>query len=222
MLRVIAFLGLLAVSLAAPIPHETGEAHEHGSDHFHGEHHHDAVGLCHDHPHSEGDEVDGDGHACGHRLKREAHETGEAHEHGSDHFHGEHHHDAVGLCHDHPHSEGDEVDGDGHACGHRLKREAHETGEAHEHGSDHFHGEHHHDAVGLCHDHPHSEGDEVDEDGHACGHRLKREAHETGEAHSHGADHFHGEHHHDAVGLCHDHPHSEGDEGDGDGHACGH
>ena len=36
-------------------------------------------------------------------------------------------------------------------------------------------------------------------------------------------EHFHGsEHHHDSAGLCHDHPHSDGDEGDGDAHACGH
>jgi len=136
MLRVIIFLGLMAACLAAPLPHETGEAHEHGEDHFHGEHHHDAVGLCHDHGHTEGDEADGDGHACEHRMKREAHETGEAHAHGSEHFHGEHHHDAAGLCHDHGHTEGDEADGDGHACGHRMKREAHGTGEAHEHHPD--------------------------------------------------------------------------------------
>ena len=37
------------------------------------------------------------------------------------------------------------------------------------------------------------------------------------------AEHNHGaEHHHDTAGLCHDHPHSEGDESDGDAHACGH
>ena len=45
------------------------------SEHFHGsEHHHDSAGLCHDHPHSDGDEGDGDAHACGHaadRMKRE-------------------------------------------------------------------------------------------------------------------------------------------------------
>ena len=36
-------------------------------------------------------------------------------------------------------------------------------------------------------------------------------------------EHTHGdEHHHDSAGLCHDHPHSEGDESDGDAHACGH
>ena len=106
------------------------ESHDHGPTHHH---HGDKV---HDHPHTAGDEEDGDGHGCSHaagvhdhgedmHLNKRSNTQGvwqilqsdpwppsESHDHGATHHH---HGDKV---HDHPHTAGDEEDGDGHKCSH--------------------------------------------------------------------------------------------------------